>query len=84
MRQMRWTKAEINLLSSGLSDYEIAKKTGRTLRAVQSKRSRVHMEMGLSTPIEYIRIPPVVGQSGFEKTIRIKELAGKLGVRLGG
>lgn len=38
---VKWSDEEIALFEQGLTDIEISKKTGRTIRAVQTKRQRL-------------------------------------------
>ena len=84
MIQPRWTREEVELLSSGLSDYEVAKRIGRTVKAVNNKRRRERVEPVDVPPIETIRIPPVVGQPTITKNLRVSILADRLGVKLRG
>lgn len=77
-----WTSSEYKLLARGLSDKEIAEKTGRTENAVYKKRRRLNDE-GWDVPEgQFARIPPGASLSSIEKIQRINSLAKKYGIRL--
>ena len=75
-----WTDKEIKLFFIGYSDEEIAKRTGRTLRAVENKRRRIiTVESVEYDPITY---NPYKDLTREQKITRIYDLADKLKVKI--
>ena len=80
----RWTLKEIELFGRGLSDREIARKTGRTLKAIQTKKT--HIKAGdLVYEKEYpVHYNPYRDLTELQKIDRINNLKEKYGVKLKG
>ena len=75
-----WTDKEIKLFFIGYSDEEIAKRTGRTVRAVENKRRRIiNVESVEYDPITY---NPYKDLTREQKITRIHDLADKLKVKI--
>ena len=75
----KWTKEEVRLFNAGLSDKEIAERTGRTLKAVKMKKSRL-----VENPRDYPKETPGELMNETTKLSRIYALCKKLGVKLFG
>lgn len=71
-----WTEEEVALLSSGLSDKEIAEKIGKSAKAVYMKRRRVDGEV--KSMEDYAKIEKKT------KINSLKKMAKRLGVKLFG
>lgn len=79
MESKKWTETEIDYFRQGLSDVEIANKTGRTALAVVLKRRR----LGVNTQgAEDTVVPPCLLMLREEKIERIHKLAERYGVKL--
>lgn len=82
-----WTKRELEYFDRGLSNAEITKLTGRTLKAVSDKRhyynagDRACINDEDMTPV---RVNPYARLSEGEKIARVNKLVDKYGVKLRG
>lgn len=78
----RWSQAEFDLLKHK-SDEEIARKTGRTIRAIRKMRNLIDRGYKPIKPAdENVILNPNREMTQEEKELRIKELALRYHVRL--
>ena len=86
--QKKWTEEEKQMLRDGLPVADVAKKTGRSFEAVLSKLYHMGLKRnryGYEPEKEvYFRDPPGKHMSQFEKELRIRELANKFRIKIGG
>lgn len=75
---MKWTKEEVEMLKT-MSNEEIVRLTGRTLKSVKMKRYR----MSINSPKE-LCAPPSSFESKETRIAKIIMLAKRLGVKLFG
>lgn len=80
----RWTSKEMSYLFTNMTNAEIAKKTGRTENAVYRKRYNVLRDGTITSDIETFRISPGQYMSQTEKEDRLRLLASKLCLKIGG
>lgn len=82
----RWSKKEIEIIQSDIPMAEMAKKTGRTIRAIIDKQGEIkrgYCIEPLEEEEEYIN-NPYKNLTGEQKIRRIHDLADKLQVKIGG
>lgn len=84
----KWKEHELEMLSSGMTDEEVMKVTGRTLKAVQNKRYEVTGHYRHDYEPSYKNIPKDVMlgacRSDEAKEARIIILAKRIGVKIKG
>lgn len=80
----RWTNKEVKLLEdAALTDEEIAKRTGRTIKAIVDKRSEIKRGYFVKPVDEYAFIyNPFKNLTKEQKIARINDLADKLMVKI--
>ncbi len=85
-RRERWKKKEIELFNKGYSNRQIADMTGRSMRAVETKRHFVNVgDVGYDeAEDETVTYNPFAGLTKRQKEERIIMLAQRLGVKIGG
>ena len=82
-----WTEEEIEMIKSGVPDYEVVRRTGRSLRAVDFMKHKIlsgEYKPSEIEPMENVRFKPlayVLTQE--EKESRLLDLMAILRVRLG-
>ena len=82
----RWSKKEIEIIQSDIPIAEMAKKTGRTIRAIIDKQGEIkrgYCTEPLEEEEEYIK-NPYKNLTREQKIRRIHDLADKLQVKIGG